>query len=139
MPPPAGTIGAGREQCFSNWLLPDTDSRIGKGRTGPIATRGASIISYITEPGDSVGKFRGPESRVASGIDDNFSGGTAERYLQTIQNIAAQDAFTADKVRLQSAGRLLPVQQCPDLKCDVAAEAPATPLINPCTPKLGAS
>ena len=67
------------------------------------------------------------EGRLTSRIDDNFTDWTAERYLQTIQNIAAQDAFTADKVRLQSARILLPIQQCPDLKCERCRRSACNP------------
>jgi len=33
--PTPGPAGSGRAQTLPRWLLPDTDSRIGKDRTGP--------------------------------------------------------------------------------------------------------
>jgi hypothetical protein len=53
-----------------------------------------------------------------SRIDDDFTDRAAEKDFQTIQNVAAQDALAADKVRLQSAGIFLPVKPSPDLKCE---------------------
>src|SRR6185437_15381274 len=47
-------------------------------------------------------------------IDHNFTDGTTEQDLKTIQNITAQNAFTADKIRLQSAWIILPVNPGPD-------------------------
>ena len=51
-----------------------------------------------------------------SGIDDDFTGRTAEQDRQPIQNVSAQDAFAPDKVRLQSARVILPVKPGPHLK-----------------------
>ena len=56
-------------------------------------------------------------TRPRSRIYDDFTDRTAEQNLQTVKNVPAQDAFVADKVRLQSARIFLPVKQCPDLKC----------------------
>ena len=39
------------------WLLPDTDRRIAKDRTGPDLDKRTFYIKYVTEPGDSFGKF----------------------------------------------------------------------------------
>ena len=49
-------------------------------------------------------------------IDDDFTDRTTEQDFQPIQNVAAQDAFAPDKVRLQSARVILPIKPCPDPK-----------------------
>jgi hypothetical protein len=43
--PHARPTGSGRAQTLPRWLLPDTDMRIGKDRTGPVSTRGPTISS----------------------------------------------------------------------------------------------
>ena len=62
---------------------------------------------------DLTHKLCGIECRVSSGIDDNFTDRTTEQYVQTIQNIAAQNAFVADNVRLQSARTLITSKDSP--------------------------
>lgn len=56
-------------------------------------------------------------SQPPSRIDDYFTDRPAEQDLQTIENVASQDAFAADKVRLQPARIILPVKLDPDMKC----------------------
>jgi hypothetical protein len=53
--------------------------------------------------------------------------------------VSPQDAFTPYKVCLQSARVFLPSSQARIWKASAAVVAPATPLIRPCTPELGAS
>src|SRR5947209_1568027 len=51
-------------------------------------------------------------------IDNHFTGWTSEENLQAVENIPAQDAFAASKVRLQAAGVFLPVKLSPDQKSE---------------------
>jgi len=57
-PHDAGPAGSGRAQTLPRWLLPDTDRRIAKGRTRPDLDERAVYIQYVTETGDSCGKFK---------------------------------------------------------------------------------
>jgi len=56
--PTPGPAGSGRAQTLPRWLLPDTDSRIGKDRTGSNLDERSLYIEYVTEPGDSCGKIK---------------------------------------------------------------------------------
>jgi len=56
----ARPAGSGPAQTLPRWLLPDTDSRIGKDRAGPDLHERPLYIQYVTEPGDSCGKFETP-------------------------------------------------------------------------------
>jgi len=58
--PHVGTRPTSRVRCaqtLSRRLLPDTDRRIGKDRTGPDLHERSLYIKYVTEPGDSCGKI----------------------------------------------------------------------------------
>ena len=55
--PHAGTSGFRSCADLPRWLLPDTDSRIVKDRTGPDLDERPLYIQYVTEPGDSCGKI----------------------------------------------------------------------------------
>ena len=76
-PPPAGS---GRTQTLPRWLLPDTDRRLDKDRTGPDLDERPSI-SLCAEPGDSCAQInpffptrrRSPVDRslVAGGAQDS--------------------------------------------------------------------
>jgi hypothetical protein len=49
-----------------------------------------------------------------SGVDDNLTGRSAEQCLQTIQDVAAEDAFVTREVRVEPTGVLLSVKKHPD-------------------------
>jgi len=62
-----------------------------------------------------------------SWIDNNFRGWASEQGLQTIQNVAAEEAFGPDKVRLQATRMSLSIHMDPDPKekrwCSTASDA----------------
>ena len=58
LPPSASPAGAGRAQTLPRWLLPDTDTRIVKDRTGPDLDERPVYIQYVTEPGDPFGQIK---------------------------------------------------------------------------------
>ena len=45
----ARPTGSGRAQTLPQWLLPDTDNRIGKERTGPDLDERPVHLQYVTE------------------------------------------------------------------------------------------
>ena len=49
---------SGRAQTLPRWLLPDTDTRVGKDRTRPDLHERPVFIQYVTEPGDSFGQIK---------------------------------------------------------------------------------
>ena len=49
LPPLAPPAGSGRAQTFPRWLLPVTDNRIGKERTGPDLDERSFSIQYVAE------------------------------------------------------------------------------------------
>ena len=53
--PPAGS---GRARTLPRWLLPSTDMRIGKDRTGPDLDERSLSIHYVTESGDRFGQVK---------------------------------------------------------------------------------
>src|SRR5438132_12324919 len=63
-------------------------------------------------------KFGGPAKAAEkpSGINDHFSGRASECGLQTVQHVAAEDAFVTQEVRLQSARIFLAIEVDPDTK-----------------------
>jgi hypothetical protein len=63
--------------------------------------------------------------RTPSRIDDDFTGRTAEQDIQAIQNVATEDTFTANKIRLKSARVLLSVQLGPHLKAERSCRTPS--------------
>src|SRR5207302_1826889 len=88
--------------------------------TPPTATRergGDAPVAGLSEAFASA-HLRRRATQQSSGIDDDFTCRTAEQDLQSIQNVPPQDPFAADKVRLQSAGIILPVKPRPDSKCE---------------------
>ncbi len=64
----------------SRWLLPDTDSRIGKDRTGPDLEERPLYIQYVTEPGNLFGKINPflPARRRPT-VDHSLVAGGAQR------------------------------------------------------------
>ena len=60
----------------------------------------------------------GAVMQLQSRIDDDFTDRTAEQNLQTIQDVAAQDALASDEVRLQSAGIIPAVELGSDHECE---------------------
>ena len=54
----ARPAGSGHAQTLPRWLLPDTDTRIGKDRTRPDLHERPVFIQYVTEPGDSFGQIK---------------------------------------------------------------------------------
>ena len=82
--PPLGPAGSGRAQTLPHWLLPDTDSRFAKDRTGPDLDERPLYIHYVTEPGDSCGKIK-PffPTRHRPTVDHSLVAGGAQRqWLQ---------------------------------------------------------
>ena len=57
-PSSPGPAVSGRPQTLPHWLLPDTDRRFVKDRTGSNLDERPSYIEYVTEPGDSCGKIK---------------------------------------------------------------------------------
>ena len=53
----AKPAGSGREQTLPHWLLPDTNRRFVKERTGPDRDERPLSIQYVTEPGDRFGQI----------------------------------------------------------------------------------
>jgi len=66
------------------WLLPDTDSRIGKDRTGPDLDDRPFSIQYVTKPGDRFGQIKLflPTSRHSTVDHALVSGGAQRQWLQ---------------------------------------------------------
>ena len=54
----ARPAGSGHAQTLPRWLLPDTDTRVGKDRTRPDLHERPVFIQYVTEPGDSFGQIK---------------------------------------------------------------------------------
>src|SRR5271157_3734819 len=81
--PTPGPAGSGRAQTLPRWLLPDTDSRIGKDRTGPDLDDQPLSIQYVTETGDPFGQIKlfHPTRRPAVGGRGHPLSGTKERWL----------------------------------------------------------
>jgi len=88
---PPRPAGSGRAQTFPRWLLPSTDRRIGKDRTGPdldersIHIQYVTEIQYFTEPGNFFGQIN-PflPSRRRPGVEHSLLAGGAQRQgLQT--------------------------------------------------------
>ncbi len=57
-PTTPGPAGSGRAQTFPRWLLPHTDRRIDKDRTGPDLDDRPLSIQYVTESGDRFGQIK---------------------------------------------------------------------------------
>ncbi len=86
LPPrhPPGPAGSGPAQTLPRWLLPDTDSRFAKDRTGPDLDERPLYIHYVTEPGNSCGKIK-PffPTRHHPTVDHSLVAGGAQRqWLQ---------------------------------------------------------
>jgi hypothetical protein len=76
--------GSGRAQTLPHWLLPDTDPRFVKDRTGSNLDERLLYIQYVTEPGDSCGKIN-PflPARCRPTIEHSLAAGDAQRqWLQ---------------------------------------------------------
>ena len=80
------------------WLLPATDSQIGKGRTGSDLDERPVYIEYVTKPGDSYGKINPfPPLASAQPLHSLVAGGTQRQSLQAClpDDHTAQCLFSA--------------------------------------------
>ncbi len=76
--------GSGPAQTLPRWLLPATDRRIGKDRTGPNLEEWPFYMQYVTESGDCCGKID-PflPTRCPPTVDHSLAAGDAQRqWLQ---------------------------------------------------------
>ncbi len=86
LPPrhPPEPAGSGRAATLPHWLLPDTDRRFVKVRTGSNLDERPLYIQYVTEPGDSCGKIN-PflPTRCRPTVKHSLAAGDAQRqWLQ---------------------------------------------------------
>jgi hypothetical protein len=49
-------------------------------------------------------------------VDNNFLGGTSEKYIEAVQDISAQNAFLPEKIGLQATRIILTVHPRPNRK-----------------------